>query len=174
MKVVRFEEKYHKATQDVYRITIRYAFELEGLGHLEEDISSEVAYKEKHLSNYLNGNPEKRKILIALDDAGKVIGTISFGPLGKQILDCAGNDFAAEGELGGLYILPEAQGAGVGSALITAMLKWMKEDGIATYALDSGYKNAQKRWINKFGEPYIVAKDYWGPGFDHMVWLCEV
>ena len=174
MNLVKFEEKYYKDTYEVYAVTIRYAFEGEGLGHLEDDICSEIAYKEALLRSYLNGNADNRRILVATDEAEKVIGTISFGPLGKEILDCVDADFPAEGELGGLYILPHAQGKGAGSALIGGMLEWIKADGISQYALDSGYKNAQKRWLQKFGQPYTVAKDYWGPGFDHMVWLCAL
>jgi len=34
--------------------------------------------------------------------------------------------------------------------------------------------NAQKIWINKFGEPEYYLKDYWGEGADHMVWRLKV
>lgn len=38
------------------------------------------------------------------------------------------------------------------------------------FCLDSGYTNAQKVWKKKFGEPDYLLKDYWGEGFDHMIW----
>ena len=61
-----------------------------------------------------------------------------------------------------------------GSSLIQAMMNELHDRGIDHFSLDSGYKEAQCRWIRKFGEPYLVAKDYWGPGKDHMIWLCQV
>jgi len=78
------------------------------------------------------------------------------------------------GELGSIYVLPHLQGLGIGSALIQAMVNELNDRGIDHFSLDSGYKEAQCRWIRKFGEPYLVAKDYWGPGKDHMIWLCQV
>ena len=77
-------------------------------------------------------------------------------------------------QLGSLFVLPRYQGQGVGSALISAMVAHLYKQGIEQFFLDSGYKLAQKRWLRKFGEPYKVVKDYWGPDYDHMIWLCKV
>jgi GNAT superfamily N-acetyltransferase len=76
--------------------------------------------------------------------------------------------------LGSLYVLPHFQGKGVGSALIQSMITFLHELGVEQFCLDSGFKSAQKRWLRKFGEPYKIAKDFWGEGSDHMVWLCQV
>lgn len=46
--------------------------------------------------------------------------------------------------------------------------------GIEEFCFDSGYRNAQKRWLKKFGKPYKIAKDYWGEDGDNMIWLCKV
>jgi len=62
----------------------------------------------------------------------------------------------------------------VGSALINAMVAHLYKQGLDQFCLDSGYKRAQKRWLRKFGEPYKVVKDYWGPDIDNMIWLCKV
>jgi len=78
------------------------------------------------------------------------------------------------GELGSLYVAPSYQNQGIGSALIKEMMIFLKEQGIEQFCLDSGYKRAQTRWLRKFGEPYKVVKDYWGPDSIHMVWLCNV
>ena len=87
---------------------------------------------------------------------------------------CTGHQLDAVGELGSLYILPEYQGQGIGSALIGELLEFLREQGIDRFCLDSGYQRAQRRWLQKFGEPYITVKDYWGPDSVHMVWLCTV
>ncbi|MNC76709.1 hypothetical protein D3C75_1284870 [compost metagenome] len=70
--------------------------------------------------------------------------------------------------------MPEYQGQGIGSALIAELMAFLRKQGIAEFCLDSGYRRAQTRWLRKFGEPYAVVKDYWGPDSVHMVWLCTV
>ncbi len=172
MDIIKYDKSHYEQTCEVYRRTIRTAFENEGLGHLEDSIREEIDYKIRLLDEWLLDKGEKRRILVAVE--GHVLGTISFGPCGKEINECVDASFRAQGELGSLYILPEHQNVGIGSALIQAMLNWLKSDGIKTYALDSGYKHAQKRWIKKFGQPYLIVKDYWGPNGDHMIWQCEV
>jgi GNAT superfamily N-acetyltransferase len=111
-------------------------------------------------------------LIAKLDDT--VVGTISFGPCGEDIKKCTENQLDNIGELGSLYVLPRHQGQGVGSLLINAIVAHLYEQGIDQFCLDSGYKRAQKRWLRKFGEPYKVVKDYWGPDYDHMIWLCKV
>jgi GNAT superfamily N-acetyltransferase len=111
-------------------------------------------------------------LIAKLDDT--VVGTISFGPCGEDIKKCTENLLDNVGELGSLYVLPCHQGQGVGSLLINAIVAHLYEQGIDQFCLDSGYKRAQKRWLRKFGEPYKVVKDYWGPDYDHMIWLCKV
>jgi len=103
-----------------------------------------------------------------------VIGTISYGPCGDDIKICTDNQLDAVGEVGSIYVLPEYYGQGVASALIGAMAAYLYQSGVEQFCLDSGYKHAQKRWLRKFGEPYKIAKDYWGEGSDHMIWLCKV
>ena len=116
---------------------------------------------------------EDLKFLVAKPN-DREVGNISFVPCGSDILSCTESELSGVGELGSLYILPEFQDQGIGSALIHEMLKTLHEKGIDEFCLDSGYKRAQKRWIRKFGAPYKVVNDYWGPGYEHMIWLCRV
>ena len=53
-------------------------------------------------------------------------------------------------------------------------MKYLNENKIEEFCFDSGYKQAQIRWINKFGQPYKIVKDFWAPGVDNMIWRCEV
>lgn len=158
---------------DLFQRTIRDAFEQEGLGDLEAEIAAEIECKQTLLRCALeNPEPDVHFLVAKIDDT--VIGTVSYGPCGKDIRRCTKNQLKEIGELGSLYVLPEYQGRGVGSALIEAMIRYLHELGIEYFCLDSGYKHAQGKWLRKFGAPFIVAKDYWGQGGDHIVWLCKV
>jgi GNAT superfamily N-acetyltransferase len=134
-------------------------------------ITKEVETKKR----LLNESVENRDIIfLTAKIHGSVVGTISFGPCGEYIRKCTEGELSDIGELGSLYILPDHQGRGIGSALIREMAWELNGRGVERFCLDSGYKHAQKRWQRKFGEPYMTVKDYWGPGYDHMIWLCRV
>lgn len=156
----------------VFEITIRDAFDKQGLGHLEEDISGEILFKAMMMRDSLDNKGDTIFYLARMKD--QVIGTISFGPSGEIIKECTENELEYVGELGSLYVLPEFQNQGIGSLLISSLIKELHRNGIERFCLDSGYKRAQKRWVHKFGEPYMIVKDYWGEGSDHMIWLCSV
>ena len=89
---------------------------------------------------------------------GQVVGTISFGPCGDDVRSCTNNELAEVGELGSIYVLPELQGKGVGSALIAAMANRLHKSGIEQFCLDCGLKAAQEKWKRKFGASLHVAK----------------
>ena len=170
--IVRPTKKDINSAYDVFEASITDAFEKEGLGHLKEDILKEIQYK-KDLLNFSVDNTDSEVCFFVAKMDGKVIGTISFGPCGDDIKKCTNNQLSTVGELGSLYVLPNYQGKGVGSSLISAMIEYIYKIGVEQFCLDSGYKRAQKRWLRKFGEPYKIAKDYWGEEADFMIWLCK-
>lgn len=157
----------------VFDTTILEAFNAEGLGSWDEVIRKEIAYKKQLLTDSLAVTGSAFFFLIAKLE-GQVVGTISFGPCGEDIRKCTANELGEIGEVGSLFVVPSYQGQGIGSALIQAMVERNATMGRIQFCLDSGYKQAQKRWLKKFGTPYKVVKDYWGDGFDHMIWLCNV
>jgi len=155
----------------VFEQSITLAFEEEGIS--PEETSQDIAHKKALLLKSVTDTSSDYIFMVAkLDDI--VIGTISYGPCSHEIGVCTNNELDDVGELGSLYVLPEYQGQGVGSALINAMLKHLHSMGVEQFCLDCGLKAAQQRWLRKFGAPYKVAKDYWGEGSDHIVWLCNV
>jgi GNAT superfamily N-acetyltransferase len=162
-----------KSACQVFETSIPDAFEKEGLGFLKEHIHREIIHKKHLLGVSLDLPGSNIYFLIAKLD-GAVVGTISFGTCGEDIKKCTENQIHSVGELGSLYVLPRHQGQGIGSAMINAMVAHLSTQGIDQFCLDSGYKRAQKRWLRKFGVPYKVVKDYWGPDSDHMIWLCKV
>lgn len=162
-----------ESANQVFELSIPDAFEKEGLGSLKEDIEREVLNKVRMLeSTFSSAESDTYFLLAKSKDA--VVGTISFGPCGEDIIICTDNELKDLGELGSLYVLPEFQGQGIGSALINALAKELYEQGIMQFCLDSGYKRAQKRWLRKFGAPIKIFKDYWAPGTDHFIWKCNV
>lgn len=162
-----------KSAYQVFKTSIPDAFKKDGIGFLKEDIQREILHKKNLLNDSLDLLDSGTHFLVAkLGET--VVGTISFGACGEETRDCTDNQLQHVGELGSLYILPDHQGQGIGSALINAMVEHLYKQDIEQFCLDSGYKLAQKRWLRKFGEPYKVAKDYWGPGSDHLIWLCKV
>lgn len=158
---------------EVFETAIPDAFEKEGLSFMKETIDGEILHKKKMLKHALEA-PDAGIYFLVAKQKEQVIGVISISPCGEDIKKCTENELGHLYELGSLYVLPEYQDQGIGSALIGAMIKHLDSQGIAEFCLDSGYKRAQKRWLNKFGAAYRVAPDYWGPGADHMIWLCRV
>mgnify|MGYP005848399075 CR=1 FL=1 len=162
-----------QSVHHVFERTIPDAFEKEGLGFWHDFIHREIMYKKCLLNASFDLSGSDTNFLIAEADE-TVIGTISFGNCGEVIKKSTESQFHSIGELGSLYVLPLHQGQGVGSALINAMVEHVSEQGMEQFWLDSGYRHAQKRWLKKFGLPYKVMKNYWGPELDHMIWLCKV
>jgi len=173
LSITKFTKDDIKSVYTVFELSIADAFHKEGIEDCEEDIIIQVEEKKKLINSLLDNKESGLYFLVAkVDD--NVIGTISFGPCGDAIKNSTNNELNSIGELGSLYILPDYQDKGVGTALINSMIKYIHGLGIKEFCLDSGYSGAQKRWTRKFGKPYKIAKDYWGEEADNMVWLCRV
>ncbi|MGF9697975.1 GNAT family N-acetyltransferase [Paenibacillus sp. MABNR03] len=160
----------------VFERSITEAFNQEGLGSLHDDIRDEIEHKKALLQSTLHPDKSNNSdsFFLLAKWGNSVVGTISYAPCGEEIRILSENRLNHIGELGSLYILPEAQGQGIGSMLIQALATELQKRGIQQFCLDSGYRTAQKKWQRKFGQPYAVAQNYWGEGTDHMVWLCDV
>lgn len=156
----------------VFEAAITDAFIQEGISELVADCRQEIAAKSALVRQALGADANVFFLVAKVE--GQVAGTISFGPCGQEIREITGHELDEVGELGSLYILPEHQGRGIGSGLIREMADALRSRGIERFCLDSGYKKAQKRWQRKFGMPYTIAEDFWGPESPHMIWLCHV
>ncbi|MEO3944977.1 GNAT family N-acetyltransferase [Gorillibacterium sp. CAU 1737] len=157
----------------VFEEAIPAAFEEQEIGHETYAIEREIETKKELVERSLDASETSVTFLVA-KRGGEVVGTISFAPCGHEIQVCTDHELDAVGELGSLYVRPNVQNQGIGSALIRELLTHLRERGIERFCLDSGYWAAQKRWRRKFGEPYKVVDDFWGPGSPHMIWLCHV
>ncbi|MBS4203067.1 GNAT family N-acetyltransferase [Lederbergia citrea] len=156
-----------------FRIVIKDTFSKEGIGNKLDDIEDEINDKKKYLESDFESNGEKRYFLIALDN-DKIIGSIECGPASELICKCTNNAFNNLMEVGTVFVHPDYQRNGVGNLLLNTMYFTLQRKGIEEFCLDSGYVRAQKIWKKKFGDPDYLLKDYWGEGFDYMVWRIKV
>ena len=158
--------------ENLFKITINSAFEEQGVGHLTEFIEEEIETKMQMVKSFLEGTNDYY-FLVAKDE-DSIVGAISFGSCGNIIRQCCEGQLNNVGELGSLYVLPKYQGQKIGSKLINSLILYLKQNQIENFCLDSGFKKAQKRWTRKFGQPYKIMKNYWGPNSDHFIWYCKV
>lgn len=164
------------ALLDFFRHVIADTFKKEGIGLLHESIAEEVAGKMRLFQAYLDANGQAsptHRFLVARREV-QIIATLTYGPSGAMIHRVTQGALSLYGELGSAYVLPRFQGQGIASVMIEKMLKDLQVAGIETFIFDSGYVRAQKIWTRKFGDPYMVLPDFWGPGGHHMIWCCSV
>ncbi len=154
----------------LYETTIPVAFHSENLGHLMDEIGKEIEHKKTMLQSSLSTENSDLFFMVAIEDE-TVIGAISYGLPGNEIRQCMDETLTGINEVGSLYVLPNKQNQGVGSDLIEAMKQELNRLGIDTFCLDSGYKQAQRKWLVKFGTPHKIVKDFWGENQDHYIWI---
>lgn len=161
------------ALHEFFREVLEDTYAREGLAELQEDIKEEIETKKAYLERDYESSGKKRYFLIALDN-GRIVGTIEYGPSSELIVSCTDGALKELVEIGTVFVHPEYQRQGVGNMLLNEMYKTLLNKGIEEFCLDSGYTNAQKIWKKKFGEPDYLIKDYWGEGFDHMIWRVRI
>lgn len=159
------KEEIHK----FFRTVIVDTFAKEGLSELIDEIEAEIEHKEMYLNSDLESNGNNRYFLLALD-GDKVIGTIEYGIANELIKSSTNGELNEMTEIGTVFVHPNYQRQGIGNLLLNVMYLTLQNRGIKEFCLDSGYKNAQRVWKKKFGEPDYLLKNYWSSGNDHMIW----
>jgi GNAT superfamily N-acetyltransferase len=154
-----------------FSTVIKHTFYSEGISELVDDIESEIESKKQYLKSDLESNGKDRYFLIASEkDGTDMIGTIEYGPASDLIHTCTNGALKEMYEIGTVFVHPDYQGRGIGTLLLNVMFLTFLNKGIQEFCLDSGYGDAQKIWMKKFGQPDYWLKDYWGDGSDHMIW----
>lgn len=154
---------------NLFSVTISDAFDREGNASQLDEIKKEIAEKKQFLLEDLNSNGIERFFLLACCNE-KIVGTISYGYCNNLIIECSEGKLKDIGEIGSAYILPKYQNIGIGTLLLNSIITTLISRNIKEFCLDSGYTNAQKVWTKKLGKPSITMKDYWGNGFDYLIW----
>ncbi len=170
INVVRPNVNNREAVVAHFEHCVAHTFTAEGAGEFTDEIREETQCKIDQLDLDIQTKGKERFFLLAQVE-GRIIGTIAYGHADDRIRSLAKDKYEPGVEIGSMLIHPDFQGKGVGTMMISALFLAMEAKGIETFCFDSGYKAAQKTWMKKFGQPEIVAKDYWGEGYDHMVWF---
>lgn len=158
---------------EFFEIVIRDTFERNGIADLVDTIVEEIEDKRRCLNQDIESNGTNRYFLIAKED-DKVVGSIEYGPSNELIISCTYGELKELVEIGTVFVHPDYQKKGIGSTMLNLIFIELKKNRIMEFCLDSGYKSAQKTWINKFGSPEYHLRDYWGEDADHMVWRVNV
>ncbi|AJD89840.1 hypothetical protein JMA_05230 [Jeotgalibacillus malaysiensis] len=112
---------------------------------------------------------DEETMFVALEDT-QVLGTIACMIPG-ELITCGLEPEDGVFEVGSIYIHPEYQRKGVGHALLQHTQGWLLENGHSKFYLDAGFVSSQTYWKKRLGEPDILLEDYWGGGFNHMIWI---
>ncbi|MEA1976106.1 MAG: GNAT family N-acetyltransferase, partial [Bacillota bacterium] len=111
-------------------------------------------------------------LIVVIDDI--IIGSIEYGKSNDLVITCTNGELEGIVEIGTVFVHPEYQRKGIGNLMLMQIMNKLNNNGIKEFCIESGYKSAQKIWINKFGKPEYHLKDYWDKDADHMIWRLKV
>ncbi|MFB1082718.1 GNAT family N-acetyltransferase [Jeotgalibacillus sp. JSM ZJ347] len=111
-----------------------------------------------------------KETMFVAEENNQVIGTIA-GMIPGELITCGLEPEEGVFEVGSIYIHPEHQRKGIGHALLQHMQGWLLKKNHSTFYLDAGFVSSQTYWKKRLGDPDILLRDYWGGGFDHMIWI---
>ena len=158
----------------LFETTLLHTFEQEAISvSISGDLEDEIEALKQTLARDFASEGDLEYFLLACD-GNRVIGTVAHGPSGRFMRAHVSADHARTPEIKCLYVHPDYQGRGIGSLLIAAIVRRLQSIGTEAVCFDSGYRQAQRRWIRKFGEPTVILPDHWAPGAPHMFWYRQL
>ena len=125
-----------------------------------------VTYRPEDMAAFLDANHTEaaNAVLLADPDAAVWIAEKDGEPVGYAAAtrcDIRPIDHPDAGEIRRLYLAPQAQGTGLGAALMTAMLEWLEERGLAPVYVSAFSKNPKGlRFYRRFGFEKIAEYEY--------------
>ncbi len=102
------------------------------------DVTERMRFWRKAIRN----PPADEHLQVAVLD--KVVGFVSYGP-------CRHSDAKGEGEIYGLYVLPEAQGLGLGRALVDAAARRFAGEGRGEMVVEALRENPARHFYQAVG-----------------------
>ncbi|HUQ39531.1 MAG TPA: GNAT family N-acetyltransferase [Acidimicrobiales bacterium] len=102
---------------------------------------------------------------------GAVVGVMGlmWGDIDPELLD--GTEATAE--LVRAYVADPTRGTGVGTALADHLEGVAREMGFTRLVIESGSIHRETGypfWRRRYGEPFLVSPDHWGPGVERVAW----
>lgn len=156
-----------------FALTLKDTFEKNGIAGLEDVYERIIAETRQELiKDIASGGKEKYFLIAMLFD--EIVGLIAYGPSNMDINKCTDSELKDIIEIGPVFVRPDCQNKGVMTAMLEHIVNELYNKGIDEFCLDSGYRIAQGVWAKKFGQPQYVMKDYWGEGYDHMIWRVNI
>jgi len=135
-----------------------------------EAFTTEIEEDLRLVKEYLEGSTD-RYYAIARKSGGAVVGMMGLQAPTEEMLALATTTNPIE--LINAYVLRSSREAGVGTALVRHIESKARSDGRTELLLNSGPRYQRYGWPfwrKNYGEPVDVLVDYYGPGFDAMVW----
>lgn len=170
IEITRPEASDFEEIKALFMKTLEQNFREEGiLESHPDDLEEEIQLQIERLEEDLRTDGKEAYYLLAKVEH-KIVGTIARGALSQTIVGNLEKVVLGLPEIKSVYILPEFQGKGIGSMLLSKMMDQLIGMEIYGFYLDCGYTKAQGYWNKKLGKPISVLKDYWGAGLDHMIW----
>lgn len=169
IKIRRPKLEDKEELNDFFKWVLKDTFIKEGIEKNTYDLNEEIEFKKKYLQYDLDSNGILRYFLIAVHNKN-IVGTIEYGKSSDLIDKYTNGELKHLVEVGTVFVRSDYQKQGVGNLLLNSMYEAMKDKGIEEFCLDSGYSNAQKIWIKKFGTPDYFLENYWGESKNHMIW----
>lgn len=150
-------------------ITDNFKFEGCDLEEYSESINKLINYQIACINRDIESEGLNDYYLVAKAD-GKIIGTIAYGLVSETINSITQFDSNDISEIKSAYILPEYQNKGVGTILLNCILISMMQAGIKEFCLYTGFEKGLSFWKRKFGNPDIIAKDYFDIDENCYIW----
>ncbi len=135
-----------------------------------EIFTDEVSENLEYAEQFRRGQGEMY-FAVALAAGRQAVGVMALRPLAPSMRQFA--ETARPVELTTACVMDSQRGSGVGRALVSHLETVAKERGHSEIVLNSGPRyraTGWPFWRRLYGEPVAVAKDYYGPRFDAMVW----
>ncbi len=136
-----------------------------------EIVFSEIASIEQRMLKSLES--EEYRYLVVRDSNGKAVGMCAIREPEEAMQQYKSNESAVTFELINVFLDKNLRGQGVGKALLEYMFEVAKSFGAVEVIWNSGprYKNsAWEFYTHLVGQPFAIAKEFYGEGGDAPVW----
>ena len=156
---------------NLFEFVIRDNFYRDQIDQTMHDFMLEEIENQKNSfsASFIQQN-DNRYFKLTIDQT--ICGVIAYGKAGELITDHLPIPFDMP-EIKSVMILPDYHHQGLGTFLFDHLIEIIKAQGYNGYCLDCGYRCSQGFWIKKLSEPALCLKDFWGEGYNHLIWKNE-